>query len=79
MANLLNFKNKESIQELFGENKKTSNSPGTGSDTVGIQRGMLREGSAWRVCSSEDKTCQQEQIEELFTDIFLDIWRGKLN
>ena len=79
MANLLNFKNKESIQELFRENKKTSNSPGTGSDTVGIQRGMLREGSAWRVCSSEDKTCQQEQIEELFTDIFWDIWRGKLN
>ena len=46
MANLLNFKNKECIQELFRENKKNSNSPGTGSDTVGIQRAMLREGSA---------------------------------
>lgn len=46
LANLLNFKNKEWIQGLLRENKKNIKSPGTGSDTVGIQRIMSREASA---------------------------------
>ena len=79
VANCLNVNNKECMQELFRENKKNSNLPVTGSNTAGNQRTMLREGSAWRVCSSEDKTCQQEQIADSFTDLFWALSIGKLN
>lgn len=33
-------------KSYLGKMRKNSNSPGTGSDTAGIQRAKLREGSA---------------------------------